>query len=121
LLRAAEVVTRREMLAGASQDDDAHLVIVDGRRKSVVEFFEQNAALGVQDLRPIGRDLEHRAGALGEQGGIGHVSSRRASRTSLARAVSLLTGRRVQSRPTFMSAKMPAGSSWKCRKAVPPR
>ena len=30
LLRAAEIVAGREMLAGAGQDDDAHLVVVDG-------------------------------------------------------------------------------------------
>ena len=76
LLRAAEVVAGREMLAGAGQDDDAHLVVVDCRREGVVELLEQDAALRVQDFRPVGRDLEHGAlGALGEQGGVGHVGS----------------------------------------------
>ena len=55
LLRAAEIVAGREMLAGAGQDDDPHRLVVDGAQEGVVELLQQDAALGVQDLGPVGR------------------------------------------------------------------
>ncbi len=67
LLRAAEVVAGREMLAGAGQDDHPHRLVVDRAQEGVVELFQQDAALRVQNLGPVGRDLQHRSGALREQ------------------------------------------------------
>ena len=55
------------MLAGAGQDDDPHGAIVDGAQESVVELLQQDAALRVQNLGPVGRDFQHRPGALGKQ------------------------------------------------------
>ena len=75
LLRAAEIVPGREMLAGAGQDDDPHVVVVDRRREGMVEFLEQDTALRVQHLGPVGRDLEHRPGAFGEKRRIGHAAA----------------------------------------------
>src|SRR5690348_2489155 len=75
LLRAAEIVAGREVLAGTGQDDDAHRVVGDGSLEGIVELFQQDAALGVQDFGAVGRDLEDGAGAFREERGVGHAAT----------------------------------------------
>jgi len=52
------------MLARTCEDDDPNMVIIDRRLESVVQLVEQDPTLRIQDLGPVGRDLEHRAGAF---------------------------------------------------------
>jgi hypothetical protein len=39
LLRTAEVVARREMLARTGQDDDPHRLVIDGAQEGIVELI----------------------------------------------------------------------------------
>src|SRR5262249_25624570 len=75
LLRAAEIVPGREVLAGAGEDDDADRVVGDRPLEGIVELFEQDAALRVQDLRTVGRDLENGTSALRQQGRVAHAAT----------------------------------------------
>jgi len=50
LIRAAEVVARREVRPGARHDDDADRVVVRCRAECLVELEDHHAALGVEHL-----------------------------------------------------------------------
>ena len=85
LLRAAEIVPGGEMLAGAGQDDYPYVVVLHPRGEGIVELLEQDPALRVQHLRPVGRDLEDGPGAFGEKRRIGHAAACTGWRSSGAR------------------------------------
>src|SRR5260370_18313424 len=59
LVRAAEVVARREVRPGARHDDDARLVVLRRRAECLVELEYHHAALGVEHLGPVRRDAQH--------------------------------------------------------------
>ena len=59
LLRCAEIMTRRPMLAGASQHDHPGAAIVAGPRDRLIELKQQRRALAVAVARPIDRDFRN--------------------------------------------------------------
>jgi len=72
LLRAADIVSGRKMLASPSHDHHAYTVVLGSLGQGLVEFLTHDAALRVEHFGAIYRDGEHGV-VLGEHEGIiGH-------------------------------------------------
>src|SRR5581483_8268487 len=68
LAERPQVHTRAEgLLAGAGDDDDAHVIVVDGLLESVAHARDQRRAEGVARLGPVEGEHEDRALALLQQ------------------------------------------------------
>ena len=57
----SDVVTRREHLAFAGENDDPHCVIGLGSGEGLIELDQHPAVLGIALVRPIQRDPHDRA------------------------------------------------------------
>ena len=71
LLRAAEIVSRREMLPRAGDDDHADGFIVRRAHQRGVELLQHDPALRVADFGAVDGDFQDGAGLFENQGLVG--------------------------------------------------
>ena len=72
-LRAADVVPGGKMRPGASHDDHPDGVVRHGVHQGAVEFFEHDAALGVEDFRTVHGQGQHRTVLCEFEGLVSHA------------------------------------------------